>query len=339
MRNLLGGQVSAGPPSLAPFAVTGPGSKPPDGSSSAVSADTSFEVLGRLSGRPKLFSEPYTFRWHLSSRGESAPEKRSRLLRELPTNQNETVSSFTSAGRRLMLLTATSAAAAAEPAWLSGATSTVSAVPAVPVASSTATATASLPGLDGARFSPVRVFYVFVPAIFPKLPVCTVSPLAAVTGSLPLGVTAPLTLACFTTRPTLACASSSPAITAYQTNAAGSGRPPGARRFSRSPQVDGERKGVPPPGLKWRSLRSGAVWRPARDEPEPGRRGEFYAPVVPETQSPRGPLSESSCNSLVLGGLAGAARRSRTPNLQIRSLSLYPVELWLHVPDVREEEL
>src|SRR5690606_28531706 len=26
----------------------------------------------------------------------------------------------------------------------------------------------------------------------------------------------------------------------------------------------------------------------------------------------------------------GAARRSRTPNLQIRSLSLYPVELWLH---------
>jgi hypothetical protein len=28
--------------------------------------------------------------------------------------------------------------------------------------------------------------------------------------------------------------------------------------------------------------------------------------------------------------LDGAARRSRTPNLQIRSLSLYPVELWLH---------
>lgn len=27
---------------------------------------------------------------------------------------------------------------------------------------------------------------------------------------------------------------------------------------------------------------------------------------------------------------SGAARRSRTPNLQIRSLSLYPVELWLH---------
>jgi hypothetical protein len=32
----------------------------------------------------------------------------------------------------------------------------------------------------------------------------------------------------------------------------------------------------------------------------------------------------------------GAARRSRTPNLQIRSLSLYPVELWLHVSDVRK---
>src|SRR5215210_6400481 len=29
-------------------------------------------------------------------------------------------------------------------------------------------------------------------------------------------------------------------------------------------------------------------------------------------------------------GEFGAARRSRTPNLQIRSLSLYPVELWLH---------
>ena len=37
-----------------------------------------------------------------------------------------------------------------------------------------------------------------------------------------------------------------------------------------------------------------------------------------------------------IGGLVGAARRSRTPNLQIRSLSLYPVELWLHVPDVRK---
>jgi hypothetical protein len=32
------------------------------------------------------------------------------------------------------------------------------------------------------------------------------------------------------------------------------------------------------------------------------------------------------------GSRSGAARRSRTPNLQIRSLSLYPVELWLHVP-------
>jgi hypothetical protein len=37
-------------------------------------------------------------------------------------------------------------------------------------------------------------------------------------------------------------------------------------------------------------------------------------------------------------GLIGAARRSRTPNLQIRSLSLYPVELWLHDDDCRRAE-
>ena len=35
-------------------------------------------------------------------------------------------------------------------------------------------------------------------------------------------------------------------------------------------------------------------------------------------------------------GRCGAARRSRTPNLQIRSLSLYPVELWLHCPAGQE---
>jgi hypothetical protein len=42
-------------------------------------------------------------------------------------------------------------------------------------------------------------------------------------------------------------------------------------------------------------------------------------------------FSDPAAKMLILLGLFGAARRSRTPNLQIRSLSLYPVELWLHV--------
>src|SRR5215470_19062688 len=50
------------------------------------------------------------------------------------------------------------------------------------------------------------------------------------------------------------------------------------------------------------------------------------------------PTEHLSRNYLILRGLSGAARRSRTPNLQIRSLSLYPVDLWLHVPDVRKAD-
>ena len=35
-------------------------------------------------------------------------------------------------------------------------------------------------------------------------------------------------------------------------------------------------------------------------------------------------------NCLEICSLNGAPKESRTPNLQIRSLTLYPIELWVH---------
>ena len=67
----------------------------------------------------------------------------------------------------------------------------------------------------------------------------------------------------------------------------------------------------------------------------PIRRGRDFVPFAPPVRpcpqtSVYEPRERIEISASSVGSRSGAARRSRTPNLQIRSLSLYPVELWLH---------
>ena len=85
-------------------------------------------------------------------------------------------------------------------------------------------------------------------------------------------------------------------------------------------------------GASWATRerrRRSAMTAKRRPLPPPFAPGKHVCPSRPEAILRKLPR---------LLGLGGAPRRSRTPNLQIRSLSLYPVELWVHEVQLRAEE-